>query len=311
MVAEAPEYLVGGANAGAMPRDRRVDFWREHVTANHGALRFAFSDPRDFHGGTRVQRAGPVQLVDFWSDAIGYERRSADIERDGDASLRIVVPTSGQVVVDAAGRRSHVRPGDAALVTMTQPFDLSHDANTRAFILSVPSTAWPEARPLEGVRLWSTREGAGAIFATMVAEVAQQAAALDRISFLAATKSAFELFVRGEAGRADRLMDQAQALVRRGCADQCYDPAELSRELGMSLRAVQQRLSQEGRLAGRLDPRQPARAGCGATHPSRVAPPDHQRRRVRQRIRIAHRVQCRLPRRIRTHALRAPARRLK
>ena len=83
MVPQAPEYLVGGVNADAMPRDRRVDLWREHVTANHGALRFTFSDPRDFHGGTRVQRAGPVQLVDFWSDAIGYERRSADIDRDG------------------------------------------------------------------------------------------------------------------------------------------------------------------------------------------------------------------------------------
>lgn len=248
----APEYLVAGANADAIPRDRRVDFWREHVTANQGTLHFTFSDPADFHGGTRVQRAGRVQLVDFWSDAIGYERRLADIDRDGDDSFRIVVPTSGQVVVDAVGRLSRIRPGAAVLVSMTQPFTLSHDENTRAFILSVPSAAWPEARPLEGVRIWDTSEGAGAVFATMVAEVAQQAPALDRVSFEAATKSAFELIVRGDASRTHRLIEQARALVRRGCEVDSYDSVVLSRELGLSLRTLQQRLSQEGKSPAAL-----------------------------------------------------------
>ena len=94
MVGAALDYLVAGVRADAVPRDRRVDFWREHVTANHGTLHFTFSDPEDFHGETRVQRAGRVQLVDFWSDAIGYERRSVDVDRDGEDSLRVVVPTS-------------------------------------------------------------------------------------------------------------------------------------------------------------------------------------------------------------------------
>ncbi len=180
MVEAALDYLVAGASADAVPRDRRIDFWREHVTANHGTLHFAFSDPEDFHGGTRVQRAGGVQLVDFWSDAIGYERRSVDVDRDGEDSLRVVVPTSGQVVVDVAGRRARIRPGAAALVSMAQSFALRHDEHTRAFILSLPASAWPETSPPEGARIWSTDEGAGAVFAAMVAEVAQQARALNR-----------------------------------------------------------------------------------------------------------------------------------
>ncbi len=245
MVEAAPDYLVAGARADAVPRDRRVDFWREHVTANHGTLQFAFADPRDFHGETRVQRAGRVQLVDFWSDAIGYERRSVDVDCDGEDSLRVVLPTAGQIIVEAAGRRSRVRPGTAALVSMTQSFALRHDEHTRAFILSVPGTAWPEASPPEGARLWSTREGAGAIFAAMVAEVAQQAQALDRGSFVAAAELAFELIVRGDAGRTHRLREQARALARQGCADPTYDPGVLARELGLSLRTLQQRLRQE------------------------------------------------------------------
>ena len=240
------DYLVAATRADAVPRDRRVDFWREHVTANHGTLHFAFADRQDFHGETRVQRAGGVQLVVFSSDAIGYERRAVDVDRDGEDSLRVVVPTSGQVVVEAAGRRSRVRPGAAALVSMTQSFALSHDEHTRAFILSVPGAAWPEARPPEGARLWNTSEGAGAVFAAMVAEVAEQAQALDGGSFMSAAELAFELIARGDAGRTYRLTEQVRALVRHSCVDPAYGPGALSRELGLSLRTLQERLSREG-----------------------------------------------------------------
>lgn len=246
MVEATPDYLVAGARAEAVPHDRRVDFWREHVTANHGTLHFAFADPQDFHGETRVQRAGRVQLVDFWSDAIGYERRALDVDRDGEDSLRILLPTAGQIVIEAAGRRSRIRPGAAALVSMTQSFALRHDQHTRAFILSVPGTAWREASPPEGARLWSTREGAGAVFAAMVAEIAQQARALDRSSFVSAAELAFELIVRGDFGSTHRLREQARALVRQGCADPTYAPGVLARELGLSLRTLQQRLREEG-----------------------------------------------------------------
>ena len=123
---------------------------------------------------------------------------------------------------------------------MTQSFALRHDEHTRAFILSLPGTSWPEASPPEGARLWTTGEGAGAIFAAMVAEVAQQARALDRSSFVAAAELAFQLIVRGDGGRTHRLREQARALVRRSCADPTYDPGVLARELGLSLRTLQQ-----------------------------------------------------------------------
>jgi AraC-like DNA-binding protein len=246
MVEETMDYLVAGATAAAVPHRRRVDFWRDHVTGNHGALHMTFADPGNFHGETRVQRAGRVQLVDFWSDGICYERRSDDIGRDGDDSLRVVVPTAGQVVVDAAGRCSRVGPGAAAVVSMTQSFALTHDEHARAFILSVPAEAWPESSPLEGARLVATREGPGAIFAAIVAQVARQARTLDRSSFVAAAEHAFELLVRGEAGGTHRVREQARVLARRNCADPAYDPSVLSRELGLSLRTLQQRLSKEG-----------------------------------------------------------------
>lgn len=246
MVDASLDYIVAGASADAVPRDRRIDFWREHVTANHGTLHFAFADPEDFHGSTRVQRAGRVQLVDFWSDAIAYERRSIDADRDGQDSLRVIVPTSGQIVFDAAGRRSRIRPGAAALVSMTRSFALRHDEHTRALILTLPSTAWPETSPPDGARIWSTDKGAGAVFAAMVAEVAQQARSLDRSSFVTAAEQAFEIIVRADADRTRQVRDQARALIHRSCADPAYDPGALARELSLSLRTLQQRLSQEG-----------------------------------------------------------------
>jgi AraC-like DNA-binding protein len=61
-----------------------------------------------------------------------------------------------------------------------------------------------------------------------------------------AAERAFELIARADAGRAHRLREQAGALVRRSCADPAYDPGALARELSLSLRTLQQRLSQEG-----------------------------------------------------------------
>lgn len=246
------DYIVAGANTNTVPPDRRIDFWREHVTANHGTLHFAFSDPEDFHGSTRVQRAGRVQLVDFWSDAIAYERRAVDVDRDGEDSLRVIMPTSGQIVFDAAGRRSWIHPGAAVLVSMMRSFALRHDEHTRALILSLPSTAWPGTDPPDGARIWSTGEGAGAVFAAMVAEVAQQARSLDRGSFVTAAERAFELVARGDADRTQHVRDQARALVHRSCADPTYDPKALARELSLSLRTLQQRLSQEVSSPARL-----------------------------------------------------------
>ena len=63
---------------------------------------------------------------------------------------------------------------------------------------------------------------------------------------MSAAELAFELIARGDAGRTYRLTEQVRALVRHSCVDPAYGPGALSRELGLSLRTLQERLSREG-----------------------------------------------------------------
>lgn len=240
----APGYTVGGADTTQVDRADRLDYWREHVVANHGSLRFDFAGASDFKGGTRVQRAGQVQLVDFWSDAMAYHRRAKDYERDGDDAVRVVLPTAGQIMLNVAGERSRLVAGIAATVSMTTAFAFEHDEHTRAFILSVPGSVWDAKTPTTPM-LWKTDSGSGAVVASIVGELAKQATALDTGSFRSAVEAALDLLAHsGDAETPFAL--RSQAIARRRCADASFDPAALAEALGMPLRTLQLRLSQEG-----------------------------------------------------------------
>lgn len=240
----APEYSVSGADTSQVARADRRDYWREHVIANHGTLRFDFAGASDFKGGTRVQRAGQIQLVDFWSDAITYHRRPRDFERDGDDALRVVLPIAGQITLNVAGERSRLVAGTAATVSMTTAFAFEHDEHTRAFILSVPGSAWRAKTPTLPT-LWKTDRGVGAVVASMVGELAVQATALDSGSFLAAVDSAIDLLAHSADAEAS-FSQRSRAIARRRCADPWFDPAAMAEVLGLSVRTLQLRLSQEG-----------------------------------------------------------------
>lgn len=234
----SPEYVTAGADTDAVPRASRVTFWRDHVTRNHGRLDFGFRDTDRFTGGTRVQRQGDLQLVDFWSTAIAYERLPSGYDGDGHDSLRIVLPTSGSIDVVGRDGCSRIGPGTAAAVSMRLGFRLEQDEYARALILSCPVRLW--AAPVSsGLVWWELSHGAGAVFRTMLREASFQALTLDRSSFASIVESAVGLLSRGATSTEDDVLLQARAVARQYCDDAGFDPSELARRLGWSLRSVQ------------------------------------------------------------------------
>lgn len=244
-------YVVDRASTEAFSRDDRTGFWAEHVCRNHGALRFAFDDPAAFRGGTIVQRQGSRQLIEFWSDGIDYDRTTRDVRRDGDESLRLLVPLTGRFRVEQDGSAVAVAPGDAAVVTKARPFSLRQGSAARALILNVAPDA-DAGGAGRGPVVLGVRDGVGAVIATMLASVASQRDAVDGRQFGLVTDTVCELLmraVRPPVPAADTLAVVEAAVrehVRLNASDPALTPARVARELGWSVRQVQLALERSG-----------------------------------------------------------------
>lgn len=243
-----PSYVTGGADTRAVPPDAQARLWRDHVTENHGKLELGFrTTDTCFSGGTRVQRYGGLQLVEFWSDPVAYERRSGGADRDGDDSLRLLVPVSGELRVSAGGAVRRLDPAGAVAVSMERGFRIEQDRRARAFVLTLPRRLWPSATPIEPA-VWAVDRGDGAVFGALVRAVAAQRGTLDGDSFVRACEAAAMILPRVS----EDLYTHARAIVRQHADAIGFGPAELAYRLGWSLRSVQQALRTAGTTPAEL-----------------------------------------------------------
>jgi AraC-like DNA-binding protein len=246
----ATMYVTGGTDTNTVAPRERIDLWRTHVTDNHGRLAFDFPKSDAFVGSTRVQRCGDLQLVEFWSDPVRYERRSDSAERDGDDSLRLLLPMSGTLLVSGPRDDCRLRPGLAAAVSMAAGFCLEQQQRARALVLTVPSRLRDGAPPHEP-EVWEIDRGSGAVFGATLREVAVQCGQLDAGSFVQACESAVTL-VFSRDGLGGDLVAQARLIVRQHADDIDFDPTALAHSLGWSLRSVQLALRRAGTTPAEL-----------------------------------------------------------
>ncbi|ORI27238.1 hypothetical protein [Rhodococcus sp. 1168] len=90
-----------------------------------------------------TQRSEDFQLVEFSSDAIVYSRSAASARSDDDRTLRVVVPRAGTFRFAHGDDRAIVGPGAAVAMSMAAPFSIEHGPGARAWVVSVPESAWP------------------------------------------------------------------------------------------------------------------------------------------------------------------------
>lgn len=235
-------YLTGATDTRLLAPETRTRAWREHVTDNHGLLELDFGSAPAFVGTTLVQRCGGVQLVEFWSEAIAYRRRSDAVDRDGDDSLRVVLPLAGSLRIVASGERHDLAPGLAGTVSMERGFSLEQDRHARALILNLPR-AWWQAQSLDHPAIWDLGTGPGAVFAAMLRQVAAQRDHLDADSFVRTCEAAALVLPRDAP---TDLSAQALPIVREHADQAGFGPTELAARLGWSLRSLQKAMRAAG-----------------------------------------------------------------
>ncbi|MEU2039402.1 AraC family transcriptional regulator [Nocardia niwae] len=253
----AEPYFVERVDTGAVLPRESADLWAEHVCRNQGTLQCRFASPSSFRGATAVQRYAGYQLIDFWSDSIGYSRTRADIRRDGDESLRVTIPTAGVLRLRQDGGTAQVAPGHAAVVTKTRPVDFDQPLAARGWVMNVPAGALP-LETGAGPALIDLGEGLGSVVAGMIGELGRQREAVDGPEFASACDAIVDLL--GLCLRRRSVMPTVLATVdtavrnhvRRHADDPNLTPAAIARSLGWSLRQIQLALRHTGTAPSEL-----------------------------------------------------------
>lgn len=242
-MAIAPAYELLQVDTRTNAAGDRFDLWCEHVRFNHGGLDLDGRSTTAFVGSTVVQRAADLQLVEFWSDEIVYRRTARAARVDDDATVRVLVPRSGQFRVESGEDRMPLGPGSAAVVSMAAPFTIAHDDGSRGWVFSMPESTWSRAVDLRRPSVLDLGTGLGAMVAAMTTRISIDRDTWSTDDFLDAAQSVADLLVRCVSGNgASDWSDVARSvadLVRAQSDDPALTPAVVAARLGWSLRHVQ------------------------------------------------------------------------
>ncbi|WP_328836540.1 helix-turn-helix domain-containing protein [Streptomyces europaeiscabiei] len=252
----AGSYSVEALTTEELNPRERADFWTEQIGSYQSRMGFRYARSDNFRGETVRQRTDTYQLVKYRSDAIEYTRTMRQVRQDPDEDYRLLVPTSGEIVLRQDGEEARLTPGTAALVTFAAPFQCLQSDAIDAFIFTIPArevdgrlnTGSPVASGLD------LTAGLGRIVGSMLTGLHEEREHLTDPEFNAVSDRVVELVCMLTAGDdrpdAPGQLGEVEAMVRRYVRDHVADPSltgtAVARALGWSLRQIQLALQKAG-----------------------------------------------------------------
>ncbi|MFC9993841.1 helix-turn-helix domain-containing protein [Nocardia sp. NPDC127526] len=132
----------------------RTDIWRGFIDDSQGLAATRFGSPKDFWGKTWTQRAlakwnrdpDQLQLIEFTSGAVTYDRSDRVAVSEGDDSARLYIALSGRMRLLQAGHAVELGPGEMGVVRCRQGVRMSNDEGFHGYLVSLPSYVLPPVR---------------------------------------------------------------------------------------------------------------------------------------------------------------------
>ncbi|WP_218027348.1 AraC family transcriptional regulator [Nocardia vaccinii] len=236
------------------PRER-VDYWAHLIDSYHGRLGYRFPSRSDFRGRALRRRTDLYQLVGWESDAVTYCRDRRHIRTAPDEDYRLVLATTGQVLLRQDGEGGSLPPGTCALVTIDQPMEVSMSDRSTGLIMTIPRHEIQHrlGRTAAPVRPLDLTTGLGRVTARIAAGLHSEQDTLTARQFDAVSERLVDLLcmlILGESPAAathtDELVETVREYVRRHAHDPALTGAAIADALGWSLRQIQSVLQRAG-----------------------------------------------------------------
>ncbi|MFI0356059.1 helix-turn-helix domain-containing protein [Actinomadura sp. 9N407] len=249
-------YTVQTVSTAELPPAERAGFWSAHVSGSHCRLDCRFPRGGDFLGGATRQRGGPYQLIDFWSERVGYSRTAGQARQEPDEDYRLLVPVDGGLTLRQDGAEVRLTSGTGGLFTPAEPFELVQDAPARALVLTIPAQ---EVNGRLGRRTplsarFDMTTGLARVVDGMIRSAYEERDRLSARQFEVVCDRVAELMCMvvdaddrpGAPGHLAEVEAMVRRFVRANAADPDLTGATVAHRLGWSLRQVQLALQHAG-----------------------------------------------------------------
>ncbi|NMO04332.1 helix-turn-helix domain-containing protein [Gordonia sp. TBRC 11910] len=227
--------------------------WQSEVSRLHGAFTISTPFESAYRGTLDWQATARHRLVRWRGQPERLVRDRAEIRRDERDNYELVAPTSGCLVVEQAGRRISLLPGDMVIVPLDRPIVCEHVGASAAIGLLTPSSsvAGHLARQADSLAV-DGRTGLGNVALSMLKSITEQRDSLSARGFELACERVIDMcaVAAAESMTPGGHRDVTAQAVRRFVHDHAVDPdlsaAAVAAAVGWSLRHVQAALRDDG-----------------------------------------------------------------
>lgn len=128
--------------------DERFAYWREAICDAYVHLGCEMLEQDDFSGEIVLRRLGTVAVSQVSSSPQHVVRRPKDISRASDEFFLLSLQLSGTGRVVQHQREAVLRPGDFALYSSSDPYELIFPESFRQIVIQVPKADLSETLPV-------------------------------------------------------------------------------------------------------------------------------------------------------------------
>lgn len=236
----------------------KVDFWNNLTSSVFTPLAIDPDDREAFEAKLARADVGNIGIARIWSEgsSVQHSRRHVALSKDKPCFL-LHLQVAGSSLNEQAGRATHLRPGDCALVDSSRPYSLKFGPNTRFIVCRMDAAALRNflQMPEDMVSiLIPGDQPATRILRQLLHAYLREADRTDTYDWAECSDSVLlsSLAVATRAILAPRqhyehhLLDRAMEIVNKFYCDDEFGVGSIATELGVSERYVQLAFSAHG-----------------------------------------------------------------
>lgn len=123
-----------------VPQHHEFGFWRDVIAKNYFHLQLDFRNNQHFKGSLQAWELGVVSLSRLECSALHYQRLQQHCKA-AEPQILVTVPALSEVEFSQMGRQTRCAPGQFILEHSDEPYEFSHGADNRMWVIKVPEAA--------------------------------------------------------------------------------------------------------------------------------------------------------------------------